>query len=226
MKFRIDGTVMQTVNIELEEGESVYSESGAMAWMSDNIEMKTEMKGGLMAGLGRIFSGESMFLTSFTAKGGKGFVVFNSEYPGKIIRLDLKEGQEMICEKDAFLVAQQSVKLSTHFTRKFRAGLFGGEGFILQKLTGPGVAFLNFSGEITEIELKAGQRLKVDTGCIAMMEPTVKFDIVRVPGVTNILFGGEGLFLATVEGPGKVWLQSMPISSLAAQIRRFIPTKG
>lgn len=226
MKFRIDGAVMQTVNVELEEGESVYSESGAMAWMSDNIEMKTEMKGGLMAGLGRMFSGESLFLTNFTAKGGRGFVVFNSEYPGKIIKLELKEGQEMICEKDAFLVAQQSVKLSPHFRKKLGAGLFGGEGFILQKLTGPGVAFVNFSGEITEIELKAGQKLKVDTGCIAMMEPTVKFDIVRVPGASNILFGGEGLFLATVEGPGKVWLQSMPISSLAAQIRRFIPTKG
>ncbi|MDD5317789.1 MAG: TIGR00266 family protein [Candidatus ainarchaeum sp.] len=226
MKFRIDGTVMQTVNVELDDGESVYSESGAMGWMSGNIEMKTESKGGVAGGLGRMFSGESLFLTNFTAKGGKGFVAFNSEYPGKIIKLELKEGEEMVCEKDAFMLAQQTVKLSTHLNRKLGAGLLGGEGFVLQKISGPGTAFLNFSGEITEMELKEGQLLKVDTGCVAMFEPTVKFDIVRVAGAKNFIFGGEGLFLATLSGPGKVWLQSMPISGLAGAIRKYIPTKS
>ncbi|VVC71613.1 Mitochondrial biogenesis AIM24 [uncultured archaeon] len=226
MKFRIDGTVMQVVNVELEDGESVYSESGAMGWMSANIEMKTESRGGIAAGIGRMFSGESIFLTNFTAKGGKGFVAFNSEYPGKIIRLDLKAGEEMICEKDGFMAAQQTVKLSTHFNKKLGAGLFGGEGFILQKIAGPGTAFVNFSGEITEMALEAGQVLKVDTGCVAMFEPSVKFDIARVPGVKNMFLGGEGIFLATLEGPGKVWLQSMPISGLAGAIRKYIPTKS
>lgn len=226
MKFRIDGTVMQTVNVELDEGESVYSESGSMGWMSANMEMKTESKGGMMAGFGRMLSGESFFLTNFTARGGKGFVAFNSEYPGKIIKLELKEGEEMICEKDGFMVAQQTVKLSTFLNRKLGAGFLGGEGFILQKITGPGTAFVNFSGEIVEYDLKAGQMLKVDNGCVAMFEPSVKFDIVRLPGVKNMLFGGEGMFLATLEGPGKVWLQSMPMNSLAGQIAKFIPTRG
>jgi uncharacterized protein (TIGR00266 family) len=226
MKFRIDGTVMQTLNVELEDGESVYSESGAMGWMSGNVEMKAEAKGGIMGGLGRMMTGESLFLTNFSARGGTGFVVFNAEYPGKIVRVDLKQGEEMICEKDAFMAAQQSVKLSTWLNKKLGAGFFGGEGFVLQKMAGPGTAFCSFSGEITEMELKKGQLLKVDTGCVAMFEPTVKFDIVKVPGIRNMFFGGEGIFLATLEGPGKVWLQSMPISGLAAQIRRFIPTKS
>ena len=223
MRFRIDGKVMQTVSAELEENESVYSETGAMGWMSDNIDMKTDMKGGVLAALGRHFSGESIFLTSFTSKNGKGFVTFNSEYPGNIVQVDLKEGQEMVCEKDAFMMAQQTVKLTAHFHRQLGAGLFGGEGFILQKLTGPGTAFVNFSGEITNIDLKAGQKLKVDTGCVAMFEPTVKFDIVRLSGVRNLLFGGEGIFLASLEGPGKVWLQSMPISALAGALIKYLP---
>jgi len=226
MKFRIDGTTMQTLNVELDAGESVYSESGSMGWMSENVEMETEMKGGLASGIGRMFSGESLFLTNFTAKDSKGFVVFNAECPGKILKLELKEGEEIICKKDSFMAAQQTVKLSTFFNRKFGAGLLGGEGFVLQKLTGPGIAFVNLGGEITETELADGQMLKVDTGCIAMMTPSIKFDIVRIPGVKNMLFGGEGLFLSTVEGPGKVWLQSMPVSSLAKAVSRYIPRKG
>lgn len=225
MRFRIDGSVLQTVTVELEPDESVYAESGGMVWMSDNVEMKTEAKGGVLAGLGRMLAGESFFLTNFTARGGKGFVTFATEYPGKIMQLDLKEGQEMIAEKDAFLCAQQSVKLTQHFRSKLGVGLFGGEGFILEKLIGPGTAFVNFGGEIVEMELKQGQKLKVDTGCIAMFEPSVKFDIQRVPGVMNMLFGGEGLFLATLEGPGKVWLQSMPINTLAGKIKQYLRLK-
>lgn len=223
MKYRIDGTTMQTVTIELDAGESIYSESGSMAWMSDNLEMKSEMRGGMGAALGRMFTGESIFLIDFTAQGGKGTVTFASDFPGKILAFPLKEGQSLICQKDAFLVAEQKVQLKTHFRKKFGVGLFGGEGFVLQEISGPGTVFVTLDGEITEMNLKAGQKLKVDTGSLAMMEAGVKFDIEMLKGVKNILFGGEGLFLAVVEGPGKVWLQSMPISNLAGAIAHYIP---
>ncbi|MBM3229788.1 TIGR00266 family protein [Candidatus Parvarchaeota archaeon] len=223
MKSRINGTTMQTVSIELEAGESVYAESGAMAWMSDNIDMVSEMRGGLGAGIGRLFTGESLFLVNFTAQGNRGFVTFASDFPGKIMQFNLKQGESIICQKDAFLLAQQTVQLKTMFRKKLGVGLFGGEGFILQEISGPGTVFVALDGEITELVLKAGQRLKVDTGCIAMMEPSVKFDVQMQKGVKNMLFGGEGLFLATVDGPGKVWLQSMPVSNLAAAVAAYIP---
>jgi len=225
MKYEISGTTMQTVIVNLDAGESVYSEGGAMAWMSNNINMQSEMKGGLGAGLGRMVTGESLFLVNFTAEGNEGMVTFASDFPGKIIPLKLEEGQKMICQKDAFMVAEQSVKLKTFFRKKLGAGLVGGEGFILQEISGPGMFFASLDGEITEIELQQGEKMKVDTGCLAMFEPTVNFDIEMVKGVKNMLFGGEGLFFATVEGPGKVWLQSMPVSNLAKAVRRFIPSR-
>jgi uncharacterized protein (TIGR00266 family) len=223
MKYRIDGTTMQTITVELEQAESVYSESGAMAWMSGNMEMKSEMRGGAGAAIGRLFSGESLFLVNFSSNGGKGFVTFAADFPGKILPLKLAAGQSMICQKDAFLVAEQTVQLKTHFRKKLGVGLFGGEGFILQEITGPGTVFVSLDGEITEMTLNAGQLLKVDTGSLAMMEPTVKFDVVMQKGIKNMLFGGEGLFLATIEGPGKVWLQSMPAANLAAVVARYVP---
>lgn len=226
MQYQIRGTVMQTVDMQLQPGETIYTESGGMAWMSENIEMETGMKGGLMGGLKRSLAGESMFLVDYTCQGGQGLITFCAETPGKIIPLELAAGQSVICQKDAFMCAEKSVQLEMHFRKKLGAGLFGGEGFILQKLTGPGTAFVELSGEITEYELQAGQALKVDTGHLAMYDPTVNFDIVTVKGIKNILFGGEGLFLARVAGPGKVWLQSMPISTLAAKIARYIPSKG
>lgn len=223
MKYRIDGNMMQTATVELGENESVYSESGSMAWMSDNIEMTSEMRGGVGAALGRAFAGESIFLVNLTAKGNKGFVTFANEFPGKILPLQLKKDQKMICQKDSFMAAEQTVHLKTHFRKKLGVGLFGGEGFVLQEISGPGTVFLTMDGEITEMTLKEGQKLKVDTGSLAMMEPTVKFDVEMMKGVKNMLFGGEGMFLAVLEGPGKVWLQSMPVSGLAMAVARFIP---
>lgn len=223
MEHRIEGEMMQILTIELNEGEEVYSESGAMAWMSQNMSMESQMRGGLGAGLGRMFTGESLFLVQFKTTGGKGIVSFAPSFPGKILPLDIGPGKEMICQKDAFLVAQEGVKLETIFRKKLGVGLFGGEGFMLQKLTGSGMAFVEIDGEVFKMELKAGEKLKVDTGSIAMFEPSVKYEVEMVKGVKNMLFGGEGLFLATLEGPGKVWLQSMPASSVAQKILPYIP---
>ncbi len=217
---------MQTVDVWLEAGESVYTESGGMAWMSPNIEMATSGKGGFLKGLGRMMSGESFFLTTYSCAEGKGLVAFASEFPGKVLPFPLEAGQSIICQKDAFMVAESSVELSMHFRKKLGVGFFGGEGFILQKLTGPGVAFVEVAGEITEYELKEDQTLKIDQGHLAIMEPTVQFDITRVKGLKNIMFSGEGLFLGLLKGPGKVWLQSMPLSNLASKIASRMPKKS
>ncbi len=224
MKYKLSGTVMQTVNFELCKGEKVYSESGNMAWMSDNIKMKTSTRGGFVEGIKRRFSGESIFLNNFTCEKGTGIITFASEFPGKIIPINFEKGKELICQKDAFMCAEDSVKLQMHFRRKLGAGFFGGEGFILQKLSGKGMAFVEISGEVTEIQLKKDQALKVDTGHVAMFEPTVDFDIEIVRGFKNIFFGGEGLFFAILRGPGKVWLQSMPLANLAGKIGKYLAT--
>lgn len=226
MKYKITGSVMQLVNIDLEQGETIFSESSAMVWMSENMKMDTKAKGGIMSGFGRMLSGESFFLTEFTPENGPGVISFAGEYPGKTIPVELKAGEEMIMQRDAFLCAESSMSLSMHIQKRLGAGIFGGEGFILQKLTGPGTAFVNFGGDIIQFDLEQNQKLKIDTGCIAMYEPTVTFEITRVRGVKNILFGGEGIFLATLTGPGKVWLQSMPINTLAAKIAQFIVPKN
>jgi len=223
VQYTIRGTVMQTVDVQLEQGETIYTESGGMAWMSENVNMEAGMKGGLMGGIKRKLAGESMFMVDYTCQAGQGLVTFCCEFPGNIIPMLLQPGQSIICQKDAFMCAEKSVQLEMHFRRKLGAGLFGGEGFILQKLTGPGMAFIELSGEITEYELQAGQALRVDTGHLGMYEPSVNFDVVTVQGIKNILFGGEGLFLARVSGPGKVWLQSMPVSNLAAKIASCLP---
>ncbi|MBI5957605.1 MAG: TIGR00266 family protein [Chloroflexi bacterium] len=224
MEYKILGTVMQALEITLAQGEAVYTESGGMAWMSDGIDMKTSGKGGLGKALGRMLSGESFFMTTYTCQVPQGLITFTPESPGKVIPLNLKAGFSMICQKDAFMCAEESVELAIHFRRKLGTGLFGGEGFILQKLTGPGTAFVEIAGEVQMIELKAGERLKVDPGHIAMYEPTCNYDIEMIKGVMNWLGGGEGLFLATLTGPGKVWLQTMPLSNLAGSLKRYITT--
>ncbi len=223
MKHKIEGGVMQILTLELGEGDEVFSESGAMSWMSDNVEMESYIRGGIGAGIGRMFTGESLFLVKFRSSGGKGIVSFAPAFPGKIIPLGIAPGKEIICQKDAFLAAEESVKLETIFKKKLGVGLFGGEGFMLQKLTGTGMAFAEIDGEVFEMTLKAGEKMKIDTGAIALFEPTVKYDVQMVKGVRNMLFGGEGLFLATLEGPGKIWLQSMPASGLAQRILQYIP---
>ena len=224
MEYKIHGTVMQALEMSLTQGESIYTESGGMAWMSDGIDMQTSGKGGLGKALGRMLSGESFFLTTYTCRVPQGMITFTPESPGKVMPLNLKAGHSMICQKDAFMCAEESVELSMHFRKKLGTGFFGGEGFILQKLTGPGVAFVEIAGEVQMVELAAGQKLKVDPGHIAMYEPTCNYDVEMIKGVMNWLGGGEGLFLATVTGPGKVWLQTMPLANLAGKLRRYIST--
>lgn len=224
MEYKIIGSTLQAVILELDPGETIYSESGGMAWMSANIQMKTSGRGGGLGGaLARAVSGESLFLVEYTSANGKGVVAFASDFPGKIVPLNLGQGQQMICQKTAFLCAEKTVGLDIHFRKRLGAGLFGGEGFILQKITGPGVAFVCLDGEIVEYTLQPNQVIKVDTGHVAMYEPTVSFDVEMVKGMTNIFFGGEGLFLATLRGPGRVWLQTMPTSNLARAIMPHMP---
>jgi len=224
VRYEIHGTTMQTLDVHLERGEAVYTESGGMAWMSGDIDMQTNTRGGLLAGLGRKLAGESLFMTTYTCRGEQGLITFTPEAPGKILPFTLAAGQSLICQKDAFMCAEESVKLEMHFRKRLGTGLFGGEGFILQKVTGPGVVFLEVAGEVRDYELQPGQVMKVDPGHIALYEPTVKYDVSMVKGVTNILFGGEGLFLATLTGPGRIWLQSLPLPNLAAKLRRYLPT--
>ncbi|MBN1579159.1 MAG: TIGR00266 family protein [Anaerolineae bacterium] len=226
MEYQIYGTTMQTLDIRLGQGESVYTESGGMAWMSGDIDMKTDTKGGLLKGLGRKLAGESLFMTTYTCQGEAGIITFTPEAPGKVLAFKLEAGQSLICQKDAFMCAEDSVQLEMYFRKKLGAGLFGGEGFILQKVTGPGTVFLEIAGEVREYTLQERQVVKVDPGHIALYEPGVQYDITTVKGVANIFFSGEGLFLATLTGPGKIWLQSLPLSNLASKLARYLPTKG
>jgi len=225
MEFTIHGSVMQALEITLQQGESIFTESGGMAWMSDGIGMKTSSRGGLGKAVGRMLAGESFFMTTYTCQAPQGMITFTPESPGKIIPVPLKAGHSIIAQKDAFMCAEESVELAMHFRKRLGTGLFGGEGFILQKLTGPGTAFIEIAGEMQMIDLQAGQKLKIDPGHIAMYEPTCDYDVEMVKGVMNWLGGGEGLFLATIKGPGKVWLQTMPLSNLASKLRGYLGTK-
>jgi len=226
MQSKIDGTVMQMLTVYLNKGDAVFTESGGMAWMTNGVEMSTNTRGGLMKGLGRSLAGESLFMTTYTSATDGAWVVFTPEAPGKVVELDLPAGQSWIAQKDAFMVAEDSVELKMHFRKRLGAGFFGGEGFILQKLTGPGKAWLEIPGETVKYTLQANQMIKVDPGHIAAFEETVNYDIETVKGLGNILFSGEGLFLATLRGPGTVVLQTMPISNLARKLARYIPTSG
>ena len=223
---RIEGTTLPVLIVNLRPGERIYSSAGGMSWMSQQVEMDTNTGGGLGKMFKRALSGESLFVVDFYVNGGEGEVAFAAEFPGQIVELDLANGQEIIVQKDAFMCAEKEVDLDMHFRKRLGAGLFGGEGFILQKLTGPGMAFVNFDGEIVKKTLAAGEVLRVDTGHVAMFEPTVDFDVEMVKGFRNILLGGEGLFLATLRGPGAVWLQTMPMSKLAQRIAQFMPQVG
>ncbi len=226
MKYELHGTTMQMLNIELEEGESIISESGRLVYMSDNIEMTTEMKGGLWSAIKRKFAGESFFLVNFTSTKGNGIIGFGSEFPGKIIPMELKENEEIIAQKDAFLCAENSVDFNAAWTRRIGAGLLGGEGLVLIKVRGPGLVFFNVGGEITKVKLEEGQKIRVDTGNLAMFDSSVEYSVERVKGIRNIIWGGEGLFLATCRGPGRVWVQSMPVNELAAKLLEYMPAGG
>lgn len=200
----------------------MITESGSMVWMTPNMQMETS-GGGLGKMFSRAFSGENLFQNIYTAR-GSGMITFGSSFPGRIVPLEIGPGREMILQKKAFLAAEAGVSLSIHFNKKLGSGLFGGEGFIMQRLSGQGVAFAEIDGELVEYQLEAGQQLVVDTGNVAGFEPTVSMNIQQVPGLKNMVFGGEGVFNTLLTGPGKVWLQTMPISSVAMAIRPFIPT--
>jgi uncharacterized protein (TIGR00266 family) len=223
MQYQIDGTTMQILEISLDNGESIFTESGGMSWMQGNIDMKTNTRGGLLSGLGRSLAGESLFMTTYTSRQNGAKISFGPEAPGKVVPLKLGPNSSVICQKDAFMCAEDTVTLKIEFHRKLGAGLFGGEGFILQRVSGPGMAFLEIPGEMKVVDLAAGEELKVDPGYLAAFEPTVSYDITMVKGLKNIFFSGEGLFLASLKGPGRVWLQTLPLSNLAAKLARYIP---
>jgi uncharacterized protein (TIGR00266 family) len=222
MRYDLSGTVMQTVSIDLERGERIVSQTHQMAWMSDGIRMDTHTGGGLFAGLKRAISGGSLFITEYIADTA-GHVAFAPRFPGKIMPVALGPGQSLICRRETFLCAEYSVSLDIALQQRLGAGVFSGEGFILQRVTGPGTVFLDLSGEVVEKALAPGERLLVHAGHIGMQDPSIQVDIQMVRGFRNILFGGEGLFLATLTGPGRIWLQSMPVMNLAEEIARHLP---
>ena len=215
MRYSLEGDSLPVVIMTLSNGESVFSESGGMAWMSPNMEMDTTSKGGIGGALGRMFSGESLFLNKYTARGGDGLIAFASSFPGQIRPFVLTPGKDIVLQKSAFLACESTVKGSVFFNRKLGAGFFGGEGFIMQRFSGSGVVFCEFDGHVVEYDLAPGQQIIIDTGYLAAMDATCTMDIQRVRGLKNIAFGGEGLFNTVVTGPGKVYIQSMPVARLA-----------
>jgi len=237
--FRIFGEDMQFVEVELDPGESAVAEAGAMMYMTDGIQMetvfgdgsnqgRTGIMGALLGAGKRLLTGESLFMTVFTNRGpGKHRVAFAAPYAGRILALDLASlGGQLICQKDSFLCAARGVSIGIHFQRKIGVGLFGGEGFIMQKLEGDGLCFAHAGGMVHPVDLGPGEMLRVDTGCLVALQPSVSYDIEFVGKIKTALFGGEGLFFATLRGPGRVWLQSLPLSRLADRIYKAIPGMG
>ena len=224
MKYSIQGETLPVVICELESGESMITESGAMAWMSPNMKMETTSNGGIGKAFGRMFAGEKMFQNVYTAQGGNGLIAFASSFPGSIKAFQIAPGQEMVFQKSAFLAGEASVNLSVFFNKKLGAGLFGGEGFIMQRVSGQGIVFAEFDGHVVEYDLQPGQQIVVDTGHLAAMTPSCNMEIRSVPGVKNMLFGGEGVFNTVITGPGRVWLQTMPISNVAGVLRPYMPS--
>ena len=225
MKYQIKGEPMPVVICQLEQNERVTCESGAMSWMSPNMEMETS-GGGLGKMFGRMMSGESMFQNHYTAKRGPGIIAFASSFPGAIKAYEITPSTPIICQKKAFLACSEGVELNVHFQKKFGTGLFGGEGFVMQKISGNGFAFLEIDGSTVEYNLSKGEQLVIDTGYLAMIDATVSMEIQQIKGVKNALFGGEGLFNTVVTGPGRVLLQTMPITGLAEMIASLIRPKN
>lgn len=221
MQYSIEGGTLPVVICKVNENETLITEKGAMSWMSPNMKMETNA-GGVGKALGRMFSGESMFQNRYTAMGGSGEIAFASSFPGCIRAMEISPGNDIIVQKSAFLASESGIELSVFFSKKIGAGLFGGEGFIMQRLSGTGTAFVEFDGHICEYNLEAGQSIIVDTGHVAAMDATCSMDIQTVSGVKNILLGGEGLFNTIITGPGKVMLQTMPINAVAGALAPFI----
>ena len=225
MKYQILGDTLPVVVCELENGEKMITEGGGMSWMSPNMKMGTTTNGGIGKAFGRMFSGEKIFQNIYTAQ-GNGMIAFASSFPGSIKAFDIAPGQEMIFQKSAFLAGESGVEMSVFFNKKLGAGLFGGEGFIMQRISGYGTVFAEFDGHVVEYELQPGQQIVVDTGHLAAMTATCSIDIQAVPGVKNMLFGGEGVFNTIISGPGHVWLQTMPISNVAGVLKPYFPSNS
>ena len=226
MRYSIEGEPLPVVICELENGETMITESGAMSWMSPNLHMETTSGGGIGKIFGRALSGESLFLNRYTAMNGNGMIAFASSFPGSIRAFNISPGQEIVAQKSAFLAGTSGVELSVFINQRIGSGLFGGEGFIMQKLSGNGTAFLEFDGHIKEYELGPGQQIVIDTGYLAAMTPSWQVEVKTVPGVKNMLFGGEGIFNTVVTGPGRVWIQTMPTYQMANTLRPYFPTSS
>lgn len=222
MKYEIKGGSFPIVVCQLEGGEKMITEKGSMVWMTPNIKMETS-GGGVGKMFSKAFTGESIFQNIYTAQ-GDATITFGSSFPGMIVPVEISPNRTLVAQKSAFLASEVGVNLSVHFNKKLGAGFFGGEGFIMQKLSGNGTAFIEIDGDLVEYELKAGEKMIVDTGNVAAFDSTVTMDIQRVQGVKNMLFGGEGLFHTVLTGPGKIWLQTMPIVNVAGAIRPYIPS--
>ena len=223
MQYRIVGEPLPAVICDLAPGETMITEKGSMSWMTPNVKMQTTSNGGIGKAIGRMFAGEALFQNRYTAEGGPGQITFASSFPGSIRVFEIQPGKELIVQKSGFLASESTVKLSMHFQKKIGAGLFGGEGFIMQKLSGYGLAFVEIDGFACEYYLEAGQSMVVDTGYLAAMDATCSIDVVTVPGVKNMLFGGEGIFNTVVKGPGRIILQTMPITAVASTLRPYFP---
>ncbi len=220
--YQVLGSVMPMLEIKLRRDERLYAQSGAMQWMDHNIKMDTEMKGGVFGALKRQVSGESMFVNYFTGLADGAVVAFGHTYPGNIIPVDVSRST-IICQRRAFLCAFETVDYDVYFQKRIGAGFFGGEGFIMQKLSGSGTAFIEIDGECIEKQLAPGEKISVETGSVGAFEESVSFNIERVKGIKNMFLGGEGMFLTTLTGPGKIWLQTMPIQNMTAELFQYLP---
>lgn len=216
---------MPMVELELELGEKIYAQPGAMQWMTQEINMEANMRGGIMGAFKRSFTGENIFLVDFECLADGGKVAFGHSFPGKIIPIDVSQ-KAIICQKRAFLCATEGVKFDVEFQRRLGAGFFGGEGFIMQKLSGNGIAFVELDGEYVVKELGPGETIRMETGALGMYEQGMDMSVEMVKGLKNIFIGGEGLFLTTITGPGKVWVQTMPAQSMAREIIEYLPVSN
>ena len=224
MRYEIVGEPLPVVTCYVNAGETLITERGSMSWMSPNMKMETSTNGGIGKALGRMFSGDSLFQNKYTATSGEGMIAFASSFPGSIRALEIGPGNNMIVQKSSFLASEASIELSLHFQKKLGAGFFGGEGFIMQRLSGHGIAFIEIDGYAMEYTLQPGQQMVIDTGYLAAMTESCTMEIHTVPGVKNMLLGGEGIFNTVVTGPGKIILQTMPVSSVANTLRPFLPS--
>ena len=226
MKYEIVGEPFPVVICHLEQNESMHCQSNGMSWMSPNMEMDANMGGGIGKLFGRAFTGESLFRCTYTARGGKGLISFASTMPGKILPVKITPQRPIVAQKSAFLATESGVDMSIFFQKKIGSGLFGGEGFIMQRFSGEGIAFLEIAGSLIEYDLAPNQTIVVDTGYLAAMDETCSIDIQMVKGVKNMIFGGEGIFNTRITGPGHIWLQTMPAPVLAGSIIPYIPTSS